>query len=247
MIQVISRAVDIMAVLEYETEGLTLSELSSRVKLPRSTVHRIVKTLEDERLLERVPTNRGYTLGPVLLRIASSGPAWLIRHLHGYLRDLSREINETVDLSLRAGDHIYFVDQIPGQHRLQAVSGIGINFPLHCTAPGKAMLSSMSRQEIEAVVGKSPKRHTATTITNLPRLTQEIQKIKKTKIAYDREEHHQGICAVGTLIDNPLGLPVAVSVPVPSARFEKSERFITKQLLLSRATIERSLLAASRH
>lgn len=246
MIQVISRAIDIMAVLEHETEGLTLSELSTRVKLPRSTVHRIVRTLEDERLLERVANNRGYTLGPVLLRIASSGPAWLTRHLHGYLRDLSRTINETVDLSLRAGDHIYFVDQIPGQHRLQAISGIGINFPLHCTAPGKAMLSSMSRQEIEDVVGKSPKRHTSATITNLGRLAKEIEKIKKTKIAYDREEHHQGICAVGTLINNPLGLPVAISVPVPSARFEKSERLITKQLLLTRATIERSLLAAAR-
>lgn len=240
MIQVVSRAVEVLLALEGEPDGMSIGEISRVVKLPRSTVHRIVRTLEDELLIERVSEERGYRLGPGILRMASSGTMWLTRHVHQHLRELSARLNETVDLSLRSGNQVHFIDQVSGNHRLQAVSGVGLSLPMHCTAPGKAVLAVMPDDELERVIPATLQKFTNNTVTSRKQLTHELRVIRASQVAYDREEHHLGISAVGTLIKNPLGYLMAVSIPVPSERFAQTKKKLISAMLKSREEIERS-------
>jgi DNA-binding IclR family transcriptional regulator len=241
VIQVIARAAAILRALEARPEGRTLGELSSDVELPRSTVHRIVRALEQEHLVAAVSSEGGYRLGPGLMRLASSSSRWLADQVHQHLRALSRLVNETVDLSIRSGDRVLFIDQIAVSQRLQAVSGIGVGMPLHCTAPGKALLAEMPDEEVDELLADGAVRHTENTIVDLDELKEVLAEIRRTGVALDREEHHLGISAVGAVIRNPYGLPAAVSIPVPSSRFEGREGELSEALISARAAIEADL------
>jgi DNA-binding IclR family transcriptional regulator len=241
VIQVIARAATILRALEARPEGRTLGQLSSDVDLPRSTVHRIIRALEHEHLVAAVSSEGGYRLGPGLMRLASSSSRWLADSVHEHLRALSRRVNETVDLSVRSGDRVLFIDQIAVSQRLQAVSGIGVGMPLHCTAPGKALLAQMPGDEVEELLADGAVRHTEHTIVDFAELSEVLVEIRRTGVALDHEEHHLGISAVGTAIRNPYGLPAAVSIPVPSSRFEGREQELIDAIIAARDEIEAAL------
>lgn len=222
-VQVIARAAQIMRVLQKHPQGLTRSQLANEVQLARSTVHRIVGALIDERLVESIPPKGALQLGSGLLPLAAAVNSDLRRELRPYLEWLHGEVSETVDLASFVDNQVRFIDQIAAPHRLQAVSAVGVAFPLHCTANGKAFLAALSPQEQKAALPRKLISMTPQTITERKRLSQEIAQIQSDGIAYDREEHTAGICAVGAAVRTSLGDLIAISIPVPSQRFYTNE------------------------
>lgn len=241
MIQVIERAGAILRALEPHPKGRSVGEIANEVGLPRSSVHRILKSLEAEHLVIAVSEERGFRLGPALMRLASSASAWLAEIIHPSLVELSAELDETVDLAIRAGATASFIDQVAAGHRLQAVSAVGLSFPLHCTANGKALLAELDDVDVATLIGDAMLAMTPMTITALGPLLDELALVRQTGLAHDREEHHLGISALGTMIENPYGLPVALSVPVPTTRFREREDELGRLLLAGRDRIERAL------
>jgi DNA-binding IclR family transcriptional regulator len=160
---------------------------------------------------------------------------------------LSQSVAETVDLSVLKGSSAVFTDQVQGAHRLRAVSGIGETFPLHSTANGKAMLSVVSKEKLERLLRGPFAKTTSHTLTKPADLSKEIESCRRTGVAYDLEEHTEGICAVGTAFMDPLGRVVALSIPVPTTRFKKMRQKLAEQLLLARARILDALGGAQRH
>ena len=155
-----------------------------------------------------------------------------------FITKLSQELRETVDLASVRNDHLVFIDQVIGSHRLRTVSAVGETFPLYCTANGKAYLSQLEEPEIERLIGKRYEARTPNTLTTLNTLMQEIRAVKKSGVAFDREEHTLGICAAGIALQDPLGNAVAISVPVPSQRFQEQQALITKKLLATKRAME---------
>src|SRR5262249_38981401 len=162
-IQVIARAATILRALEEEPDGLSLGQLAERVKLARSTVQRIVGALASEHLLISASPTAGVKLGPALVRLASSANIELDQLVRPAMVALSRKLKETVDLSQLKGNGAVFIDQVPGEHRLRAVSAIGDSFPLHCTANGKALLSLLPQEKWSKLLGKSLRGYTVHT------------------------------------------------------------------------------------
>ena len=237
-IQVIARAAAILRALEDQPQGLSLGQLADRVDLARSTVQRIVAALETEHFLIAATPASGVKLGPALVRLASSANVELERLLRPALVRLSQAVKETVDLSILKGSELVFIDQIPGAHRLRAISAVGESFPLHCTAPGKALLSLLPDEKWTRLVGRSLHPQTAHTLTDLDALRREVEECRRTHIAYDRQEHTEGITAIGTAFIDPLGRPLAVSIPVPTARFDDQEEKLLHELRRTRREIE---------
>ena len=230
-VQVIARAISILRTLEDQPTGLSLGEIASRVDLARSTVQRIVAALAAEKvLIAASPTGR-VRLGPTILRLASSVPNDFAATARTFLLALSNELGETVDLAAVKRDHLVFIDQVIGPQRLRAVSGVGETFPLHCTANGKAYLAQLDDAQIEKLIGRKYEKRTPNSITNLSDLLKELKSVRKTGVAFDREEHTVGICAAGVAFRDPAGNPVAISVPVPEPRFHGREHFIAGRLL----------------
>jgi DNA-binding IclR family transcriptional regulator len=126
-------------------------------------------------------------------------------------------------------------------HRLLAVSSVGESFPLHCTANGKAFLAGLPPQDLARALAGGLVALTPRTITDPAALAKELDRVREDGIAYDREEHAEGICAVGLVLR---GLAVAVSVPLPAQRFYGREAELRDALLSWAARVEQALGAA---
>ena len=199
-VQVIARAAAILRRLSTAPQGCSLAELAADVGLPRSTVHRLVKALEAEGLVAPVSASAGFRLGPGLLQIASANREWLVAQVHPELVALSDRLRETVDLAVLSGDHVVFIDQVARPQRLQTVSAVGVSFPLHSTANGKALLATLDEAEVRKLLPARLRRLTCHTITSLDVLLAELEEVRETGLAWDREENDIGICAVGCTV-----------------------------------------------
>jgi DNA-binding IclR family transcriptional regulator len=244
-IQVIARAAEILRLLQAIPAGLSQTEIADRIGLPRSTIHRILGALETEGLVAAgVPRGR-YRLGPEIARMADGARHSVVLQVHPYLEELSRELNETVDLSVLDGDQVTFIDQVVAQHRLRAVSLVGASFPLHCTANGKALLAMMPPAIIAGLLPATLLPLTPHTITTQAALQHELDEVRRAGAAFDVEEHTAGICAVGAALHGVPGAPTAVSVPLPTQRFVDRQHEIAAALRRTVTRIEAKLVRSA--
>ena len=243
-VQVIARAASILRALEQEVSGLSLGQIAQRVNLARSTVQRIVAALQAEKLLIAASPNGRVRLGPTILRLATSVRTDFVSIARPFLAKLSSELGETVDLATVKQDHLVFVDQVIGSHRLRTVSAVGEMFPLYCTANGKAYLAELDRDAIEKLIGTTYERRTPKTFTRLDRLLKDLMSVRQCGVAFDREEHTLGICAAGVVTRDPLGNAIAISVPVPAQRFYDRQAHLADRLLASKRALDAHLSAA---
>jgi DNA-binding IclR family transcriptional regulator len=244
-VQVIARAAAILRTLEDQAAGLSLGQIAERVGLARSTVQRIVSALESENLVIAASPMGRVRLGPTIVRLAASVQTDVASLVRPYLVALSEELRETVDLSTIRKDHLVFIDQVIGSHRLRAVSAVGETFPLHCTANGKAFLAELDEVAIARLIGTKYERRTPATLTRLEDLLKDLRAARKAGIAIDREEHTPGICAAGIVLRDLHGNHIAISVPVPAQRFAVNETEITGRLLATKRALEERFAAAA--
>jgi DNA-binding IclR family transcriptional regulator len=237
-VQVIHRAAAILRALRDETSGLTLSQIADRVGLARSTVYRLVAALEQERFVAAASTSRGFRLGPGLASLTIAATRDLTALIHPYVAQLSQELNETVDLAVLEHDHVLIVDRVVAASRTLLVqSNVGALLPAHTTAPGKALLAALADQALEERMPAKLERLTPVTITSRGQLFEELERVRKTGIAYARGEHTPGIDAVAVAV-GPARHPIAaISVPMPAQRFEASERTIVAATRRARTVV----------
>ncbi len=230
-IQVISRAAKILRTLKEHPKGLSLSQISKEVGLARSTVQRIVTSLEMERFVVAASANGGFRLGPELGILAAAVQNDFREEIRPFLIQLSHQVNETVDLSVLNNGKMLFVDQIVAPHPLQVTSQPGVSFPLHCTANGKAILASLPIAELEKLVPEEDlQQYTNRTISSRDELLKELEVVRKEGVSFAREEHIHGICAVAAAIRDEMGNLSAVSIPIPSIRFYGNEQRLATAL-----------------
>lgn len=225
-IQVIARAASILHALKDSSHGLSLGQIAAKVGLPRSTVQRIISALLAERLVMLATPEGGFRLGPEIQSLALAGRVPVVEIVHPYIAELSRETGETVDLAELRHDHMVFIDQIVGNHRLRTVATVGEEFPLVSTANGKASLAMLDDEQVirlaENEMG-SRKR--------LPVFMQEIAQIRNQGLAYDMDEHSKGISALGAAFVDVNEQVYSISIPVPTPRFIERKEQLSKQLL----------------
>ncbi len=236
-VQVIARAAEMLRRLAAEPHGLTLIELSARVGLPRSTAHRIVSALAQEGFVRPAPSGK-LRIGPALVGLAVASRSDLRHEVSPYLERLSHELRETVDLAVLDGGEVLFIDQYTSRRTLRIVSEIGARFPLHATANGKALLAAVPPEELSDLLPKRLAAATENTITDREALLRELDQIRATGIAYDREEFTIGIAAVGTAVRDAVGALAAITVVVPATRFNESEAQLSAALARTRDEIQ---------
>jgi DNA-binding IclR family transcriptional regulator len=120
---------------------------------------------------------------------------------------------------------------VPSTRRLRAVSAVGLSFPLHCTANGKALLAAMTPEQLSSVLHPQLKACTPGTITSRQKLWEELDAIRAAGVAYDREEHTEGITAIGAVVRDAYGLAGAISIPMPTQRFKQHEKILAPRLI----------------
>ena len=241
-VQVLARAAEILRLLAADSSGgLTFSELVSRSGLPRTTVHRIRGALEQEDFIFTDTATGRLHLGPGLMRLAMAKRD-LPTVVRPYLEQLARELNETVDLGVLDGMHVLFIAQHPAPQRsLMVVSQVGARFPACCTANGKALLAQLPVDELRHRLPKRLEMPSTHTPVNRRSLLAELEQVRASGLAFDREEHHAGICGVGVVITDIDGSTASISVPMPAARFHEDPDTVTAALLRVRDEVQVAL------
>lgn len=217
-VQVISRAAEILRHLGRSPEGQSLAQIAQQVELPRSTVQRIVGALTLEGFVAPERANGGFRLGPGIQSLANASRVGLTERLRRAMRTISNDTGETVDLATLRGNRMLFIDQVVGTHRLRAVSSIGETFTLTDTANGKAALACLERQEAAALIAAELGNPDSSS-SRMAEVLEDIEMVRSGGLAFDENEHTEGICAVGFALRDRNGDILALSVPVPHNRY----------------------------
>jgi DNA-binding IclR family transcriptional regulator len=237
-IQVISRAAAVLRALREDPNGLSLAQIAERVGLARSTVQRIVAALQEERLVFSAGSG-DIRLGPEITALAQATTFNVVDLCRPLLMELSQKTGETADLSVLRGHQMIFLDQVSGSHRLRAVSAVGDIFPLTDTANGRAVLAAMTPKAAEQLALEELRKKGAE--ASWASLSLLLDEVRKTGVAYDLDEHTEGISAAGVAFCDRRGSLHAISVPVPTARFETQRSDVVSALETARAAAVRLL------
>lgn len=224
-IQVIARASAIMRTLGEHPKGLSLAAIAQQVGLARSTVQRIVAALESEALVEPVRPGTGFRLGPAFAQMVHQTHVDIVTIAHKALDELSEAVQESVTLSCMRRGQTSVIDRVVAEHPLRVVFPVGQPMPMHATADGKVLLSTLTDREVADCLGQALPRLTPAT-HDLATLLAEMTGIRQTGIAFDHEEFVTGISACSILVPTFAG-PHAVAIVAPTARFtERADQFI---------------------
>src|ERR1700758_2545373 len=187
-IQVLRRAAAALDEIAAEPGRLRLVDLGERLGLAKSTARRLLVGLVEVGLAN-VDSQGRFSLGERLLGFGNADAAHISAIFRPTIERAARATDgETVDLSVLRGQRMWFIDQIESSHRLRAVSAIGVRFPLEATANGKAALAALDEADARAAISRL---HPDVA----DRLRGEIAEIRRTGIAFDRDEHTPGISA----------------------------------------------------
>ncbi|ATN36933.1 hypothetical protein ACO34A_24480 (plasmid) [Rhizobium sp. ACO-34A] len=237
--QVIARAAAILRTLEAAPHGLTIAEITRASGLPRTTVARLIFSLQSEQLLATVGGR--VRLGPAFVRLAVMASRDASALARPHIDALSREIRETVDLWIERNDTAELAYEAVSDQEVRIVCAPGFRLPLHNTAPGKVFLSRRPDDEVAAHWSGSLAAATPNTVTSIEALFDELKRTRTTGLAIDVEEHAEDVCAVAMAVD--LGFPehYAIAIPVPARRFGENRESLERALKNCVAAIEGSL------
>lgn len=236
-IQVIARAAAILRVLTDDNNGLSLGQIAERTSLARSTVQRIVNALIAEGLVSAGSQSGGLRLGSTIQAMAAASRLDITEKIRPILIALSHETNETVDLAYFRNDHMVFIDQIIGSHRLRAVATIGETFPMTSTANGKACLAMMRDEDIERIALQEL-RQSGRGIRRMGQFMKEITAIRHNGYGFDIDEQTDGISALGIGFADEADHLYAISIPVPTYRFARQKEAIISALQQAKSALE---------
>ena len=242
----VDRALDILERLGRASGGVTLSELSEELRLPKNAVFRITQSLLARGYVEREERTRGFRLTPKLLGVAlpRRGDISLVGAALEPMRSLRDRLRETVQLGLEIGDEGVIIEKFEGLHPLRIAVDVGLRFKLHNNAPGKVLLAFQSPAGREALVGSLElTSHTARTITDRRELRKECARVVENGYATDHGEADDGIHCVAAPVFGPREqLAAVVWISAPARRLPRdSFAAIGQQVIRTAADISRGL------
>jgi DNA-binding IclR family transcriptional regulator len=221
MVNMVKKAVSILNVLE-EGKDLSLTELTQRLKFPKSSVHSLLETLKMEKFVEKDLITGKFHLGIKLIELGYRAQLELdickisIPFLHG----LNMEFDETVHLTVLDNDEALYVACIESRRRLRTYSVLGYRAPLYCTAVGKAILAFQPEEEIQRIIREKPlRKFTPNTIDTEERLFEDLSRIRKRGYATDDMEHEEHLRCIGVPIRDAHGhVCASLSLSGPAER-----------------------------
>jgi DNA-binding IclR family transcriptional regulator len=196
----------------------SLDQLAAELDVHKTTVLRLLRTMEAERFVRRDAAHR-YRLGSRLFALADlAREQHVVREVAApHLRELNQKTGQTVHLAAWENGEVVYVDKLDSVHSVRMYSQIGVPAALHCTAVGKVLLAAQPRRQREALLASIDYRpYTANTITDPDRLREELTLTAQRGWAQDRAEHESFVNCIGAPVRDGDGRVVgAVSVSVP--------------------------------
>lgn len=224
-VQVLERMFTLLDILASREEPVSLKDIAVQAGLHPSTTHRILNDLTLGRFVER-PETGSYRLGMRLLELGNLVKTRLSVRDAALLpmRELHKLIQQPVNLSVRQGDEIVYVERAYSERSgMQVVRAIGGRAPLHLTSVGKLFLSADDIQKVRAYAARTGLAgQTRNSVTQLPKLEAELAQARLTGIARDNEELELGVrCMAVGIRDDHGKLIAGLSISAPADRLDE--------------------------
>ena len=200
---IVKKAFIILDAISKSSQGLRISEISSKLEISKSTVHGITAALEDAGAVVRDSVSKRYTTGPTLITLGKAAYERIdFKNIaRPVMEDLMEICKESVFLGVRNGEKVTVIDIVESRKDFKISSPIGTTLPLMAGAVGKLFLSQMESHDLEKYMHTNPLvRFTASTITDSGLYAKELEKVRQSGIATDDEEYLSGVRAVAAPI-----------------------------------------------
>ena len=225
-IQVLERAFGLLDLLAAQPEPVTLKAISEQSGLHPSTAHRILNDLTIGRYVDR-PEAGSYRLGMRLLELGNLVKTRLDVRDAALLpmRELHKLTHQPVNLSMRQGDEIVYVERTYSERSgMQVVRAVGGRAPLHLTSVGKLFLAHDDAPRVRAYAARTGLAgHTRNSITELAALERELSRVNQYGTARDNEELELGVrCMAAGIFDDQGKLVAGLSISAPADRLEET-------------------------
>jgi IclR family KDG regulon transcriptional repressor len=195
----IDKCFSILGLMAKEGHPFGFNEIVKKLGLNKSTVFNILHTLTDLHVLEKGPDGL-FRLGTQLFVLgnAAAGGGALIQAVHPYLEAVNRKLKLSVFLGILSNQEVIIVDKADQAYRIKISAKIGSRMPVFAGVAGKALLSQLPETDMDKILQENTlPQYTPGTIVDKTAFKKEILSVKKTGIAYDREEYIEGLMAVG--------------------------------------------------
>jgi len=235
-IKVLDKSLFILETLLQHSSSMSIMEISKKLKIYPSTIHRVLNTLKYRGYVEQNPVNQKYRLGLKLVELgmARYHQIDLVKEAHPFLKELVNKCNETVHLGVLEEEEVLYLAKEESSQIIRMCSYIGKRAPVHCTALGKVLLAYLPEGEKKKILGKRElPRLTEKTITDKEELEKELNKVEKQGFALDRGENEKDVRCIAAPIRNFQGkIIAAVSISGPAFRIDVNTRNNQKEVLL---------------
>ena len=241
----------LFSVLEYfisegaRQQSISVQEMSKALPLARTTLHRLLYTLEKMAYLERAEGKARYRLGPKFFDLTE--PAVHFRRVQSVSKSIMIELmiryGETINLGIIDGSQVEHIDVIQSPSALRIAAHPGQRNPVHCTALGKVIMAFVSDQHSVAVLQDYPMiKMTPRTITTKSGFIKHLAVVREQGVAFDLPENIDGVtCVAGPIFDQNNRIVAGLSISGPTSRMEAKMPDLQRDVRQSSLAISRML------
>jgi DNA-binding IclR family transcriptional regulator len=219
-VQSVDRAVSILQVIaQHGAAGVT--EISTSLNVHKSTVARLLSTLESRGMVEQSANRGRYRLGYGVVQLAAAATKKYDLSLvsRPICQDLAEKVGETVNVAVSDSNSVVSIEQVIGSSTVTTVNWVGQRTPMHATSAGKVFLANMPTQELKSVLAQGLARYTDETIVDSSMLLDDLETVRTRGYAQTVNEHEVGLAAVAAPIRSMDGQVIAaLTVSGPTFR-----------------------------
>jgi DNA-binding IclR family transcriptional regulator len=220
----VANSIRLLTSFSGDENELGITVLASRLRLAKSTVHRLAATLTSAGFLEQNSETGKYRLGVALFELGA-----LVRRrmdvaneARPKLRELLEKTGETVQLGIVDHESVLYVYEMESRHAIRMAAAVGGRAPLHCTAVGKVLLAFQPAEYVKRVLSNGLKSCTPKTVTRRDELLSMLEDVATREYAIDDEESEPGLRAIAAPVRNHTGSVIAaLGVAAPVQRMTK--------------------------
>jgi DNA-binding IclR family transcriptional regulator len=220
----VANSIRLLTSFSGEEDELGITTLATRLRLAKSTVHRLATTLTSAGFLEQNSETGKYRLGVALFELGA-----LVRRrmdvaneARPKLRELLEKTGETVQLGIVDQYSVLYVYEMESRHAIRMAAAVGGRAPLHCTAVGKVLLAFQPEEYVKQVIERGLTAHTSRTLTRREQVLEMLAEVRQRDHAIDDEESESGLRAIAAAVRNHTGAVIAaLGVAAPVQRMSK--------------------------
>jgi DNA-binding IclR family transcriptional regulator len=232
IIQSVERALKILDLFDERERELTITEISKRMNLHKSTVHSLLKTLQEQRYIAQNEENGKYSLGLKLFERGNMvvSNLDLRKAARKHLEWLSTTTNLTIHLVVLDGQDGVYIDKVEGSGVTVVYSRIGRRVPIHTSAVGKSLVLTKTDKELDFLLdGYTYTKPTEKSIGSKEEFLVEVEKARIAGYSIDNEENEPGIVCLAVPIKDYSGKVIAamsVSMPATKENVEARDYYV---------------------